>query len=235
MVNCNPETVSTDYDTSDRLYFEPLTVEDVLEVVAVEQPEGVDRPVRRPDAPTDRAKARAGRRERCSGPRSTPSTSRRTAGRFGQMLAELGIQHPPYGLAHSPEESLATARRVGFPLLVRPSYVLGGRAMEICYSEADVEAYLERLGADGKGEVREEMYPLLLDRFLENAIEFDVDALADGRSPMSRGSCSTSRRPASTQATRPASCRRSRSATTCWSRSAARPARSPCGWASSGS
>jgi carbamoyl-phosphate synthase large subunit len=97
------------------------------------------------------------------------------------MLAELDIQHPPYGLSHSPEESMATARKVGFPLLVRPSYVLGGRAMEICYSEADVEAYLERLGANGKGEVQDAMYPLLLDRFLENAIEFDVDALADGK------------------------------------------------------
>jgi carbamoyl-phosphate synthase large subunit len=180
MINCNPETVSTDYDTSDRLYFEPLTVEDVLEVVAVEAPEGVvvqfggQTPLR-----IARRLAEAG-----VPLLGTPVDSIDLAedrGRFGEMLAELGIAHPPYGLAHSPDESIATARRVGFPLLVRPSYVLGGRAMEICYSEADVEAYLERLGSNGQGEIREEMYPLLLDRFLENAIEFDVDALADGR------------------------------------------------------
>jgi carbamoyl-phosphate synthase large subunit len=180
MVNCNPETVSTDYDTSDRLYFEPLTVEDVLEVVAVEEPEGVvvqfggQTPLR-----IARELEQAG-----VNLLGTPVDSIDLAedrGRFGEVLAEMGIQHPPYGLARTPEESIATARQVGFPLLVRPSYVLGGRAMEICYSEADVEVYLERLGAIGKGEVREAMYPLLLDRFLENAIEFDVDALADGK------------------------------------------------------
>jgi carbamoyl-phosphate synthase large subunit len=179
MINCNPETVSTDYDTSDRLYFEPLTVEDVLEVVAIEQPEGV---VVQFGGQTP---LRIARKLEQAGVRllGTPVDSIDLAedrGRFGTVLAELGIQHPPYGLAHSPEESMATAREVGFPLLVRPSYVLGGRAMEICYAEADVEAYLERLGANGKGELHDAMYPLLLDRFLENAIEFDVDALADG-------------------------------------------------------
>jgi carbamoyl-phosphate synthase large subunit len=97
-------------------------------------------------------------------------------GRFGALLDELGIQAPPYGLAHDPEEALAVAGRIGFPLLVRPSYVLGGRAMEICYTQQDLERYLKRLGAEVAGH----MYPLLLDRFLENAIELDVDALCDG-------------------------------------------------------
>src|SRR5439155_26628260 len=101
-------------------------------------------------------------------------------GRFGAVLREIGIRHPAYGVAGTGEEAAAVARTVGFPLLVRPSYVLGGRAMEICYSEDDLVAYVERLSSNGGSEVREEMYPLLLDRFLENAIEIDVDALADG-------------------------------------------------------
>jgi carbamoyl-phosphate synthase large subunit len=98
-------------------------------------------------------------------------------GRFGAVLREIEIRHPPYGIARSAGEAAGIAREVGFPLLVRPSYVLGGRAMEICYSEADLETYLERVGAS---EVSGQMYPLLLDRFLENAIEIDVDALSDG-------------------------------------------------------
>jgi carbamoyl-phosphate synthase large subunit len=180
MINCNPETVSTDYDTSDRLYFEPLTVEDVLEVVDLEQPEGVvvqfggQTPLRIATS-LERAGVRL---------LGTPVDSIDLAedrGRFGAVLAELGIRHPPYGVATSPQESLETARDIGFPLLVRPSYVLGGRAMEICYSESDLDAYLERLQANGRSELGEQMYPLLLDRFLENAIEIDVDALADGK------------------------------------------------------
>jgi carbamoyl-phosphate synthase large subunit len=179
MVNCNPETVSTDYDTSDRLYFEPLTVEDVLEVIAVEQPEGVvvqfggQTPLRIARKLEEAGATLLG----------TPVDSIDLAedrGRFGSALHELGLRHPPYGIARTTDESVPVARQVGFPLLVRPSYVLGGRAMEICYSEADVEAYLRRLTSNGRGEVREQMYPLLLDRFLENAIEIDVDALADG-------------------------------------------------------
>ena len=120
-------------------------------------------------------------------------------GRFGALLRRLGIEHPPYGTALSAEEAVAIAEDVGFPLLVRPSYVLGGRAMEICYSTEDLAAYLEpHVKADQE-------HPLLLDRFLENAIEVDVDALADGeRRATSPGSCSTSRRPASTPATPPA-------------------------------
>jgi carbamoyl-phosphate synthase large subunit len=179
MVNCNPETVSTDYDTSDRLYFEPLTVEDVLEVVELEQPEGVvvqfggQTPLR-----IARKLERAGVRLL-----GTPVDSIDLAedrGRFGAVLSELDILHPPYAVAQSAAESVERASEVGFPLLVRPSYVLGGRAMEICYSADDLGGYLERLYAGGESNVQEEMYPLLLDRFLENAIEIDVDALADG-------------------------------------------------------
>jgi carbamoyl-phosphate synthase large subunit len=97
-------------------------------------------------------------------------------GRFGGLLSELGIQAPPYGVAHRADEALRVGREIGFPLLVRPSYVLGGRAMELCYTIADLEDYLRRL----EGQVADRMYPLLIDRFLENAIELDVDALADG-------------------------------------------------------
>jgi carbamoyl-phosphate synthase large subunit len=180
MINCNPETVSTDYDTSDRLYFEPLTVEDVLEVIELERPEGAvvqfggQTPLR-----IARSLEEAGVRLL-----GTPVDSIDLAedrGRFGEVLAELDILHPPYGVAHSPQETVERGREVGFPLLVRPSYVLGGRAMAICYSEADLEAYLKRTYSNGESNVREEMYPLLLDRFLENAIEIDVDALADGK------------------------------------------------------
>jgi carbamoyl-phosphate synthase large subunit len=175
MINCNPETVSTDYDTSTRLYFEPLTVEDVLEVVDVERPEGVivqfggQTPLR----------IAAGLQEAGVPLLGTPVDAIDLAedrGRFGALLDELGIQVPPYGLAHDAAEAVGVAKQIGFPLLVRPSYVLGGRAMELCYDHGDLERYLERLDR----EVAVGMYPLLLDRFLENAIELDVDALADG-------------------------------------------------------
>jgi carbamoyl-phosphate synthase large subunit len=173
MVNCNPETVSTDYDTSDRLYFEPLTAEDVLAVVEVERPEGVivqfggqtplklAKPLQEAGVPL----------------LGTPVDAIDLAedrGRFGALLRRLGIAHPPYGTAHSAEEAAMIAEDVGFPLLVRPSYVLGGRAMAICYSPEGLAAYLERnVKADQE-------HRLLLDRFLEDAIEVDVDALADG-------------------------------------------------------
>ena len=133
MVNCNPETVSTDYDTSDRLYFEPLTAEDVLAVAAVEQPEGVivqfggQTPLRLAKALEEAGVPLLG----------TPVDAIDLAedrGRFGALLKRLEIKHPPYGTALSAEEAVAIAEDVGFPLLVRPSYVLGGRAMEICYS-----------------------------------------------------------------------------------------------------
>ncbi|MGZ5314585.1 MAG: carbamoyl-phosphate synthase large subunit [Solirubrobacterales bacterium] len=173
MVNCNPETVSTDYDTSDRLYFEPLTVEDVLAIAEVERPEGVivqfggQTPLRLARALEDAGLSLLG----------TPVEAIDLAedrGRFGALLKRLEIKHPPYGTALSAEEAVAISEDVGFPLLVRPSYVLGGRAMEICYSAEGLRTYLE---ANVKAD---QEHPLLLDRFLENAIEVDVDALADG-------------------------------------------------------
>jgi carbamoyl-phosphate synthase large subunit len=173
MINCNPETVSTDYDTSDRLYFEPLTADDVLGVAAVERPEGVivqfggQTPLRLAKALGEAGLPLLG----------TPVDAIDLAedrGRFGALLRRLGIKHPPYGTALSADEAVAISEDVGFPLLVRPSYVLGGRAMEICYSAETLGSYLEaNVRADQE-------HPLLLDRFLENAIEVDVDALADG-------------------------------------------------------
>jgi carbamoyl-phosphate synthase large subunit len=173
MVNCNPETVSTDYDTSDRLYFEPLTTADVLAVCNVERPEGVivqfggQTPLRLAKSLEEAGVPLLG----------TPVDAIDLAedrGRFGALLRRLEIKHPPYGTALSADEAVAIAEDVGFPLLVRPSYVLGGRAMEICYSGDQLAAYLEQnVKADQE-------HPLLLDRFLENAIEVDVDALADG-------------------------------------------------------
>ncbi len=173
MINCNPETVSTDYDTSDRLYFEPLTTEDVLAVCEQENPEGV---IVQFGGQTPLKLARA--LEEAGVPLlGTPVDAIDLAedrGRFGALLRRLGIAHPPYGTALSADEAAVIAEEVGFPLLVRPSYVLGGRAMEICYSTEDLNAYL-------KAHVKaDQEHPLLLDRFLENAIEVDVDALADG-------------------------------------------------------
>ena len=173
MINCNPETVSTDYDTSDRLYFEPLTADDVLAVLEVEKPLGVivqfggQTPLRLAKELEDAGVPLLG----------TPVDAIDLAedrGRFGALLRRLEIAHPPYGTAHSAEEAAMIAKDVGFPLLARPSYVLGGRAMEICYSEEGLTDYLERHARADRA------HPLLLDRFLEDAIEVDVDALCDG-------------------------------------------------------
>jgi carbamoyl-phosphate synthase large subunit len=170
MVNCNPETVSTDYDTSDRLYFEPLTLDDVLGVVEIERPAGVivqfggQTPLKLAAGLQDAGVPLLGT--------SVDAIDRaEDRGRFGALLAELGLQAPPYATAHSIEEALRTAPGVGFPLLVRPSYVLGGRAMEIVYGLEDLAGYFERTQPTGE---------IFLDRFLENAIEVDVDALCDG-------------------------------------------------------
>jgi carbamoyl-phosphate synthase large subunit len=173
MVNCNPETVSTDYDTSDRLYFEPLTTEDVLAVVEVEHPEGVVVQFGG-QTPLKLARALEDAGARLLGTPVEAIDLAEDRGRFGALLRRLGIAHPPYGTALSAEEAAVIAEEVGFPLLVRPSYVLGGRAMEICYTADGLLAYLEQhVKADQE-------HPLLLDRFLEDAIEVDVDALADG-------------------------------------------------------
>ena len=174
MINCNPETVSTDYDTSDRLYFEPLTLEDVLGVLEVEQPEGV---IVQFGGQTP-LKLAAGLQQagvRLLGTSVEAIDCAEDRGRFGALLDRLGYQAPPYATATSTAAALEAAPTVGFPLLVRPSYVLGGRAMEIVYSADGLERYLERTGA-GRDNGRE----IFLDRFLENAIEVDVDALCDG-------------------------------------------------------
>jgi carbamoyl-phosphate synthase large subunit len=173
MINCNPETVSTDYDTSDRLYFEPLTAEDVLAVCAQENPEGVIVQFGG-QTPLKLARTLEEAGVRLLGTPVDAIDLAEDRGRFGALLRSLGIEHPPYGTALSAEEAEVIAGEVGFPLLVRPSYVLGGRAMEICYSTEDLAAYLKtHVKADQE-------HPLLLDRFLENAIEVDVDALGDG-------------------------------------------------------
>jgi carbamoyl-phosphate synthase large subunit len=172
MVNCNPETVSTDYDTSDRLYFEPLTLEDVLGIVEIEQPEGVivqfggQTPLR-----LAAGLEAAGVPLLGTQPEAIDLAEDR--GRFGGVLERLGLRAPPYATAHSGEEALAAAPQVGFPLLVRPSYVLGGRAMEIVYDVPGLEDYLRRVGHEAGREI-------FLDRFLENAVEVDVDAICDG-------------------------------------------------------
>jgi len=170
MINCNPETVSTDYDTSDRLYFEPLTLEDVLGVVEIEKPEGVIVQFGG-QTPLKLAAGLQAAGVPLLGTSVDAIDRAEDRGRFGALLAELGYQAPPYATAHSPTEALRVAPQVGFPLLVRPSYVLGGRAMEIVYSEEGLAAYFERVRPQGE---------IYLDRFLENAIEVDVDALCDG-------------------------------------------------------
>ena len=175
MINCNPETVSTDYDTSDRLYFEPLTAEDVLAVCEQERPEGVIVQFGG-QTPLKLARELEAAGVRLLGTPVDAIDLAEDRGRFGALLRKLGIKHPPYGTALSAEEAAVIADEVGFPLLARPSYVLGGRAMEICYSTDDLNAYLE---ANVKAD---QEHPLFLDRFLENAIEVDVDALADGES-----------------------------------------------------
>ncbi|MCE9579296.1 MAG: carbamoyl-phosphate synthase large subunit [Deltaproteobacteria bacterium] len=182
MVNCNPETVSTDYDTSDRLYFEPLTLEDVLAICDVEKPWGVivqfggqtplklAVPLARAGIPLlgtpadaiDRAEDRE---------------------RFGAVMAKLGLHAPRWGIARSLDEARAVAHQIGFPLMVRPSYVLGGRAMEQVYDARGLESYFERqlglLGGQTRGEGATVGFPLLIDQFLADAVELDVDVVAD--------------------------------------------------------
>jgi len=173
MVNCNPETVSTDYDTSDRLYFEPLTLEDVINIVDVEQPDGClvqfggQTPLK-----LARALEAAGVPIWGTSPDSIDLAEDR--GRFGALLEELGIPQPENGTALSVEEAREVARRIGYPVLVRPSYVLGGRAMAIVYGERELEGYM-REAVDVTPDA-----PVLIDRFLEDAFEMDVDAVADG-------------------------------------------------------
>jgi carbamoyl-phosphate synthase large subunit len=180
MVNCNPETVSTDYDTSDRLYFEPVTLEDVLEIVAKEQPEGV---IVQYGGQTPLKLAldleRAGVPIIGTSPDSIDIAEDRE--RFQKLLHELGLKQPPNRTARTEEQALALAHEIGYPLVVRPSYVLGGRAMEIVHGDKDLERYMREA-------VRvSEKSPVLLDRFLDDAIEVDVDALSDGTEVMIGG------------------------------------------------
>ncbi len=188
MVNCNPETVSTDYDTSDRLYFEPLTLEDVLAVVEVESEGGPLKGVIVQFGGQTPLKLAAGLAEAgvpLLGTSVEAIDLAEDRGRFGEVLARLGLKAPPYATARSVEQALRCAGEVGFPLLVRPSYVLGGRAMEIVYSHEGLATYLEREMSVEQGGANPSRSPegspsIFLDRFLEDSLEVDVDALCDG-------------------------------------------------------
>ncbi len=174
MVNCNPETVSTDYDTSDRLYFEPVTLEDVLEIIDLEKPKGV---IVQFGGQTPLKLARE--LEAAGAPiiGTSPDAIDRAEDRerFQVMIEKLNLLQPENGTARSLEQALTIARRIGYPLVVRPSYVLGGRAMEIVYEEAELERYMRdavKVSNDS---------PVLLDHFLDSAIEIDIDAVSDGQ------------------------------------------------------
>ncbi len=174
MVNCNPETVSTDYDTSDRLYFEPLTLEDVLEIVDVEKPFGVivqyggQTPLKLAEGLHANGVPIIG---------TSPDMIDRAEDRerFQKMLVELGLKQPPNRTARDPEQAIVLAEEIGYPLVVRPSYVLGGRAMEIVHHRSDLERYMREAVKVSNDS------PVLLDRFLNDAIEVDVDAVSDGK------------------------------------------------------
>ncbi|HOP40639.1 MAG TPA: carbamoyl-phosphate synthase large subunit, partial [Geobacteraceae bacterium] len=173
MVNCNPETVSTDYDTSDKLYFEPLTVEDVLAIYEKEQPEGVVVQFGGQTPLNIAAELEeAGARIIGTSPETIDLAEDRD--RFNQVMRKLGIPQPESGMASTLAEALEIAARIGYPLIVRPSYVLGGRAMEIVHDEEMLMEYL------GKAVYVSPERPILIDRFLENAIEAEADAIADG-------------------------------------------------------
>ncbi len=174
MINCNPETVSTDSDTTDKLYFEPLTLEDVLNICDHEKPYGVivsfggQTPLRIAKALEENGVPILG-----TSPEGIDLAEDRE--RFGALLRKLRIPHPKYGTAYSVNNAVLVAEQIGYPVLVRPSYVLGGRAMEICYNGDAVREYM-RKAVDVSPE-----HPVLIDRFLEDAYEFDVDAVSDGK------------------------------------------------------
>ena len=174
MVNSNPETVSTDYDTSDRLYFEPLTLEDTLEIVRAEDPLGVivqfggQTPLKLA-LPLEAAGVKV------IGTQPEKIHLAEDRGRFNDLLTRLGLRQPAGGAARSVEEALGLARKLGYPVLVRPSYVLGGRAMAIVFEDEELEGYVHEAAAESPE------HPILIDKFLEDAIEVDVDAISDGR------------------------------------------------------
>jgi len=173
MVNCNPETVSTDYDTSDRLYFEPLTLEDVLEIVAIEKPVGVIVQFGG-QTPLKLARDLEANGVPIIGTSPDMIDAAEDRERFQQLLHELGLKQPPNRTARTEADALRLAEEIGYPLVVRPSYVLGGRAMEIVHEPRDLERYMREAVKVSNDS------PVLLDRFLNDACEVDVDALSDG-------------------------------------------------------
>ncbi|MDP4027718.1 MAG: carbamoyl-phosphate synthase large subunit [Gallionella sp.] len=178
MVNCNPETVSTDYDTSDRLYFEPLTLEDVLEIVAVEKPIGV---IVQYGGQTPLKLAHGLARNGVPIIGTTPDMidCAEDRARFQTMLRKLNLKQPPNRTASNVADAVAGATEIGYPLVMRPSNVLGGRGMEIIHAQPDLERYMRE--AEELAKIYPERMPILLDRFLNDAIEVDVDAISDGR------------------------------------------------------
>jgi carbamoyl-phosphate synthase large subunit len=180
MINCNPETVSTDYDTSDRLYFEPLTLEHVLNVCRTEKPDGVILQLGG-QTPLKLAHGleRAGVPIWGTSPDAIDLAEDRE--RFGALLSEEGVLQPANGTARTVDEGIACARKIGFPILVRPSYVLGGRAMAVCYDEPTLVHYMHEASEVSPGQ------PVLIDQFLEDAYEVDLDLLADGRTAVVAG------------------------------------------------
>ena len=183
MVNCNPETVSTDYDTSDRLYFEPLTVEDVANIYDKERPDGVILQFGG-QTPLNMAHGLQALGVKVLGTPIDAIDRAEDRGRFRVLLQSLDLRQPESGIAHTVDEVLAEARRIDYPVLLRPSYVLGGRAMEIVYDEAMVRDYMElyarQMGSHHSGTDGAGPRPILVDRFLEEAIEIDVDLIGDG-------------------------------------------------------
>ena len=173
MVNCNPETVSTDYDASDRLYFEPVTLEDVLEILRVEKPEGVIVQFGG-QTPLNLALPLSANKIKILGTTPASIDAAEDRKRFGALVKKLKLQVPENGIAKKPAQAAAIARRIGYPVMVRPSYVLGGRAMEVVYDEPSLYDYFERC-------VKATDHPsILIDRFLSDATEIDVDAICDG-------------------------------------------------------
>jgi carbamoyl-phosphate synthase large subunit len=177
MVNCNPETVSTDYDTSDRLYFEPLTLEDVLDIVDEEKPEGVIVQLGG-QTPLKLAVPLEKRGVRLLGTSADAIDRAEDRGRFDELLTKLALKRPRSGVARTPEEAVTIAGSIGFPVLVRPSYVLGGRAMMIVYSREELAVFVSRAFEAAREAGTQ---TILVDEFLKDAIEVDVDCLADGR------------------------------------------------------
>ena len=173
MINCNPETVSTDFDTSDRLYFEPLTVEDVMEIIDIEKPTGVIVQYGG-QTPLKLAKTLEQYGVNIIGTSPDSIDLAEDRERFQKLINDIGLLQPPNGTASTVDKALQVSREIGFPLVVRPSYVLGGRAMEVVFEEDELEAYMDNAISESN------TAPILLDRFLDDAIEVDVDALSDG-------------------------------------------------------